>query len=189
VRCLLSRTLSLTIDEAYVAFKGSLAEKGCKIISEDPPKHLLVKQGSLWGISPATAKKTVEVTFTPVDSGTQITCSSRLSNDWKNLTIVGCALAVVLVGLCLWMALDISAFITTDKATFWSWIATVNGNVDVSVAQDFVNLTKALAVFLSLVTVLEVAVAVYAYKRIDSFTREAFDELSNREPPANAPKQ
>ena len=179
----------MPIDEAYVAFKGSLAGRGCKIISEDPPRHLIVKQGSLWGIDPKTAKKTVDVTFTPVDSGTQVTCSSRLSRDWRNLTIVGCALAVVLVGLCLWMALDISAFITSDRANFWSWIATVNGNVDVSAAQDFVNLTKALAVFLSLVTALEIAVAVYAYKRLDSFAREAFGELSNREPPVNAPKQ
>lgn len=179
VHWLLKRTLNLEIDKAYADLKASLVQKGCKIVSEDPPKHLVVQQGSLWGMSPTTAKKTIDVAFIPVDSGTQVACSTRLSSDWKNLTIIGCALAAVLVGLCLWMALDLSTFMGTEKASFWSWLAAVNGNVDVSVAQSFVNLTKALAVFLSVIIVLEVAVAVYAYKGIDRFAQETFDPLSN----------
>jgi hypothetical protein len=189
VRCLLKRTFSLGIDEAYADLKASLAEKGCKIISEDPPKHILVKQGSLWGMSPATAKKTVDATFKTVDSGTQVTCSSHLSSDWKNLTIVGCALAAVLVGLCLWMALDLSMFIVTGKPTFWSWLATVNGNLDFVVAQAFVNLTKALAVFLSVIIVLEIVVAVYVYAGIDRFAQGTFDVLLNHELTVNVRKQ
>ena len=169
--------------------KASLAEKGCKIISEDPPKHIVVKQGSLWGMSPATAKKTVDATFKSVDSGTQVTCSSRLSSDWKNLTIIGCGLAAVLVGLCLWMALDLSMFMVTGKPTFWSWLATVNGNLDFVVAQALVNLTKALAVFLTVIIVLEIAVATYAYAGVDRFAQGTFDALSNHELTANVHKQ
>lgn len=175
MRWLFKRTYSLEIDKAYKDLKSSLAEKGCKIISEDPPKRIVVKQGSLWGISPTTAKKIVDVNFKVVDSGTQVTCSSRLSADWKNLTIVGCALAFVLVGLCLWMALGLSTFIVTGKPTFWSWLATVNGNLDLAVAQALVNLTKALAVFLSVIIVLEIAVGVYAYAGIDRFAQETLE--------------
>jgi len=189
VRWLFKRTYSLEIDKAYAELKASFAEKGCKIISEDPPKHIVVKQGSLWGMSPTTAKKTVDATFKSVDSGTQVTCSSRLSPDWKNLTIVGCALSVVLVGLCLWMALDLSMFMATDKPTFWSWLATVNGNLDFMVARALVNLTTALAVFLSVIIVLEIAVAVYAYAGIDRFAQETFDALLNHKPTANVHKQ
>ena len=189
VHWLLKQTFSLEIDKAYADLKASLAEKGCKIISEDPPKHILVKQGSLWGISPKTAKKTVDATFKTVDSVTQVTCSSRLSSDWKNLTIVGCALAAVLVGLCLWMAHDLSVFMVTGKPTFWSWLATVNGNLDFAVAQALVNLTKALAVFLSVIIVLEIAVAVYAYTGIDAFAQGTLDLLLNKEPAPNVHEQ
>jgi hypothetical protein len=190
VYLLLDRTFSLEIDKAYADFKASLAEKGCKIISEDPPKHILVKQGSLWGVSPTTAKKTVDATFKAVDSGTRVTCSSHLSSDWKNLTIAGCALAAVLVGLCLWMALDLSNFMVTGKPTFWSWLVTVNGNLDFAVAQAFVNLTKALAGFLSVIIVLEIAVAVHAYSGIDRFVQGILDALLNHEPAAlNVHKQ
>jgi hypothetical protein len=189
VHWLLKRTFSVEIDKAYAELKASLAEKGCKIISEDPPKRILVKQGSLWGMLPTSAKKTVDVTFKAVDSGTEVTCSSRLSSDWKNLTMVGCALAAVLVGLCLWMALDLTSFMVTGKPTFWSWLATVNGNLDFAVAQAFVNLTKALAVFLSVVIVLEIAVAVYAYAGIDRFAKKTFDVLLNHELTAIVHKQ
>ena len=186
---LIKRTFSLEIHNVYAELKASLAEKGCKIISEDPPKHILVWQGSLWGMSPTTAKKTVDVTLKAVDSGTQVTCSSRLSSDWKNLTIVGCASAAVLVGLCLWMALDVTTFMLTGKPSFWSWVATVNGSLDFAVAQAFVNLTKALAIFLSVIIVLEIAVAVYAYVGIDRFAQRAFDALLNDKLTANAHKQ
>ena len=189
VHWLLKQTFSVEIDKAYADLKASLAEKGCKIVSENPPKHILVKQGSLWGIRPATAKKTVDVTFKAVYSGTHATCSSRLSSDWKNLTIVGCALASVLVGLCLWMSLDLSTFMVTGEPTFWSWLATVNGNSDFAVAQAFVNLTNALTVFLSVVIVLEIAVAAYAYSGIDKFAQGAFDVLLNRELTGNLDRQ
>ena len=148
---LLEQTVSLEIDQTYANLKAALFNKGCKIISEESPKRILVKQGSLWGMSPKTAKKTIEVNLASVDSGTQVTCSSRMSSDWKNITLVGCVFAAVLVGLCLWMTFDLSAFMVTQKPSFWSWLATVNGSVDFQVAQAFVNLTKSLAVFLSVI--------------------------------------
>ena len=189
VSWLLERTVSVEIDKAYADLKAALIEKGCKIISEEPPKQILVKQGSLWGISPKTAKKTLSVNLVPVDSGTQVTCSSRLSSDWKNLTVVGCALAVALVGLCLWMTFDLGAFMVTQKPSFWSWLVTVNGNVDFQVGQAFVSLTKSLAVFLSVIILLEIAVAVYVHARIDRFAEETLNSLPSHEPNEKALKQ
>jgi hypothetical protein len=179
VHWLLKRTFKLEIDKAYADLKDSLARRGCKIISENQKNRILFKQGSLWGISPKTAKKTIDLAFEPVDSGTQVTCTSRLSSDWKNLTIVGCSLAAVLASLCFWMAHDVSTFMVSGKPTFWSWLVTVDGNADVSVARTFVNLTEGLAVFLLVVIVLEIVVVVYTYARIDRFAQVTFDELQN----------
>jgi hypothetical protein len=174
---LLKRTFNLEIGKAYAEVKATLVSKGCKVVSEDAPKHLLVRQGSLWGMLPETAKKTVDVTLVNINSNTQVTASSRISSDWKNITIIGCVLSAVLAGLCLWMSLDLTSFLGSGKASFWSWLASVKGNVDVAVAQTFVNLTKSLAVFLSVVIVLEIAVAAYAYRGIDRFAQETLDAV------------
>ncbi len=189
VSWVLKRTVSLGIDKAYADVKAVLLEKGCKIISEEPPKQILVKQGSLWGMSPRTAKKTIAVNLVPVDSGTQVTCSSRLSSDWKNLTVVGCALAAVLVGLCLWMTFDLEAFMVTQKHSFWSWLVTVNGSVDFQVGQAFVNLAKSLAVFLSVIILLEIVIAVYVHAGIDWFAEGTLNSLLSSEPTGNVLKQ
>ena len=178
----IKRTVSLGIDEAYADLKATLLEMGCKIISEEPPKQILVKQGSLWGMSPKTAKKAIAINFASVESGTQVTFSSRLSSDWKNLTIVGCALAAVLVGLCLWIMFDLNAFMVTQKPNFWSWLATVNGTVDFQIGQAFVNLTRALAIFLSVIILLEIAIAVYAQAGIDRFAEDPLNSLLSRKP-------
>ncbi len=185
VHRLIKRTLTLEIEKVYATLKTSLDQRSYKVISEKPPTHLLIKQGSLWGMSPTSAKKIVDIVLLPIDSGTEVTCSSRLSSDWKNVTIIGCALAAMLAGLCLWMAVDVNAFVANGKATFWSWLVTVGGNVDVSVAHAFVNLTAGLAVFLFVIVVLEIAVAVYAYKGIDRFAKGIFDSFVNNEPVAS----
>ena len=54
----------------------------------------------------------------------------------------------MLVGICLWIAFDLSAVMANAKPSFWGWLATVNGTVDLQVAQAFVNLTEVLAAFL-----------------------------------------
>jgi len=189
VSLVLKRTVTLGINKAYEDVKAALLKEGCKIISEEPPKKILVKQGSLWGISPRTAKKTITVNFAPVESGTQVTCSSRLGSDWKNLTVVGCALAAVLVGLCLWIAFDLDVFMVTRNPSFWSWLATVNGNVDFQVGQALVNLTKSLAIFLSVIILLEIVIAVYAQARIDKFAEVSFNSLLTIESATNELKK
>ncbi len=175
---MLERTVSSEIDKTYEAIKAAFARKDCKITFEKPPQQILIKQGSLWGTTPKTAKKIVKVNLVSVDSRTNLSYSSYLSSDWKNITLIGCVLAAVLVGLCLWMSFDISAFILTRKPSFWSWIITNNGNVNLQVGQAFENLTKILAAFLSVIILLEIAITVYVSPRIDRFAEEIINSLS-----------
>ncbi len=98
-------------------------------------------------------------------------------SDWKNITIVGCGFAAVLVGLCIWMATDLSALIATNVPGFWGWLVRVNGSVDLAAAQAFVRLTWGLAGFLTFIIVLEAAIVVYAQSKIDSFAEEALKEI------------
>ena len=175
---LLERTVSLEIDKAYAVFKTAFTDKGCKIISEQSPNMILLRQGSLWGVSPSSAKKKIQVNLESVNSTTKVTCSSNLSSDWKNITLIGCVLAAVLVGLCLWMAYDLNTFIVTHRPSIWSWLVTANGNIDFQVGQAFVNLTKTLAVFLSVIIFVEIAITVYVHFRIDRFAEQTLNSIS-----------
>jgi hypothetical protein len=174
---LLERTVNLKIEEAYPKLKAALVEKGFKLISEEPPEQICFKQGSLWGISPKTAKKTLIVNLENCGEKTGIGLSSRLASDWKNITLIGCCLAFVLAGLCVWMATDLTMLITTNVSGFWSWLVTVNDKVNLAATQTFVNLTWGLTVFLSLVIMVEVAIVVYTHSKIDSFNEKILNEF------------
>ncbi|MBN1245132.1 hypothetical protein JXA31_06020 [Candidatus Bathyarchaeota archaeon] len=174
---MVERTVGLEIEKAYADLKAVLLEKNCRIIEEEAPTFISVRQGSLWGISPLTAKKNVNYRFDAVDSGTRITCSSSLASDWKNLTIIGSALAVVVVALCLWMSMDLDALVATQQPSYWSWIATVDGYIDFQTAQMFAGLTRMLAVFLAIILVAEVVIVVYVHFRINSFAEETLNAL------------
>jgi hypothetical protein len=173
------RTVSLEIDEAYQDLKTTLVKKGCKIISEYPPMRIIVKQGSLWGMTPKTAKRNVDFSLKYTDSETKVMTSSSLSSDWKNITLIGCAFAAVLIGVCLWIAFDLSSFMIIQKPSFWSWLIAFNGSVDLQIGQFFVNMTKGFVVFLSVIILLEIVVIVYVHARIDWFAQEVLNSLSN----------
>lgn len=176
---LLEKTIKSDADKTYANLKTTLLKNGCKIKTEESPKQLMAKQGSLWGMTPKTAKKTLEFTLTPTDSGTNIKWKSRISDDWKNITLIGCVLSAVLVGVCGWMALDLTAFMASGKASVWSWLATINSRPDVQVGQSFVNLTLDLIVFLTVIIAFEVADVVYVRGRIDKFAQETIDSIAN----------
>ena len=174
---LLERTVGLEIEKAHAELKALLLQKGCRIVAEESPVLISVKQGSLWGISPVTAKKNVNYRLKAVDSGTRITCSSSLAADWKKLTIIGCGLSVVVVVLCLWMAVDLDTLVATQQQGYWSWIATVDGYVDVQTAETFAGLTRMLAVFLAFILAAEVAIVVYVQFRMNTFAEETLNAL------------
>ena len=172
------QTVNLEIEEAYSKLKTALLDRGCKIISEEPQKQICFKHGSLWGISAKTAKKTINLNFESVVGGTKVRCSSMLTSDWKNITVIGCALAIVLVGLCIWMATDLSTLMVTHVPGFWSWLVMVGSNVNLVAAQAFINLTWGLAVFLSVIILLEVAIVIYVGSKIDLFAKNTLNQLN-----------
>jgi len=176
VHLLFTRTFNLPPEDAYSKVNAILAQQRAKVVSEEAPKRICVKHGSIWGATPKSAKKTMELTFTSSPLGTEVTCQSRLSADWVNLTVAGCIFAAALAGVCFWMASDLSALLTGGKAGFWSWLATFNGTVDNSIANILLNLTKGLAVFLFAVIVVEAMVVMYVNRRIDAFAKQVLPE-------------
>ena len=169
--------MSLGINKAHADLKAFLLRKGCKVVAEEPPTFISVKQGSLWGISPRTAKKVMRYRLSPVDSGTQISCSSSLASDWKNLTIIGSTLAVLVIALCWWITADLEAFMITQEPSYWSWIVMVDSYIDFQTGQMLVSLTRVLAVFLTIITAIEAVIAVYAHFRINAFAEEILNTL------------
>lgn len=171
------KTVGLEIEKAYAYLKALLLKKGCKIIAEEPPALISVKQGSLWGIHPKSAKKVISYRFSRVDSGTRITYSSSLAPDWKNLSLIGSAVAVLVVSLCWWIASDLETFMVTQKPSYWSWIATVDGYIDFQAGQTIAGLTMLLAVFLALVIVLEIGIMLYVHHKRNQFAEESLSLL------------
>ena len=76
------------------------------------------------------------------------------------------------------MATDLTTFMATRVPSFWSWLVVVGSSVDLVAGKVFVNLTWGLAVFLSVIILLEVAIVIYARSRIDAFTEDALNQLS-----------
>ncbi|MEM3377512.1 MAG: hypothetical protein QXV09_03630 [Candidatus Bathyarchaeia archaeon] len=169
---MVEHVVSLEMTEAYACLRAILLRNGCKVIAEEPPTSIFVQQGSLWGISPKTAKKTLRYRLSQSDSGTYISCSSSLSSDWKNLTVIGSTLAVIMAAFCWWISADLEASIAAQMPSYWSWIATADGYVDYQALQMFSALARVLAVFLAVVIALEVVIAVYVHLRIDVFAAE-----------------
>jgi hypothetical protein len=169
---MLEQTVNLPINDAYSKLKDNLLEKDCKLISEQPPECLVAKQGSLWGISPQNAKKKLTCKLKSTDSKTTITVSSKLSSDWVNITLIGTAFSIGIVGLCLWISVDLTTFLSTNQASTWSWIASVGSYVDHDLGESFVRLTWILSAFLSVIIASEIVIYLYAKKKIDAFAKE-----------------
>jgi hypothetical protein len=170
---LLELTVNTKAEETYANLKVALTARGCTVTSEQPPTKILAKQGSLWGITPKTAKKNLTLKLTVTGTGTQVSCSTKLTSDWKNITVLGCISAAVLMGVCIWIAVDLADFLATGLPSFWSWI--LAGGVHSSAGQAFVNLAWGLAVFLALVILLEAGVVVYVQPKIDAFAQEVLN--------------
>jgi hypothetical protein len=75
------------------------------------------------------------------------------------------------------MATDLGAYIVTREPGFWGWLVLFGGNLNLVTAHAFVNLTWALAVFLSAIILLEGTIVVFVRSKIDAFTKEALNQL------------
>ena len=175
--CLFDRTIALESEKTYANLKTLLLSKGCRVIADEAPNHLSVSQGSIWGVSPKTAKKVISYRFSSLDSGTRLTVSSTLASDWKNITLIGSAFSLIIAFLCWWIASDMDLLMTTQKPSYWGWIAMIDGYANLQVAQAVAALTRGLAVFLAVVVALEIIIFVYANSKMDDFAKGYLDSL------------
>lgn len=177
---LTEKTVLLPIEQSYIELKSILLKDKCRIIEEKPPQYILVKQGSLNGVLPKSAKKTVKFYLVPEEAGTKITSSTEIASDWTNMTIFGNILAGVLAAIFFWIAADMQNYLETAKAGYWSWLAQGYGYPDPVNTMFMVNLTRALAIFLVAAIAIEILIVLYVYPRKNTFAENALLKLKNK---------
>jgi hypothetical protein len=177
---LYERTSSLKIEGVYSEMKTLLLEKGCKIVSEEPPKHILIQHGSLRGISPKWAKKIVSYHIFSYKSGTKIVSNSSISSDWANLTLWGNIIAGFVAAVFWWIASDIANYLASGKSGCWTWLAGAFGYPSAQHTFFMINVTKALSILLVITILLEILDVFIVYRNIDKFARETLNELTKK---------
>lgn len=174
---LTGHTVNLKTKEAFVKLKQLILLNGYLIIKEESPSNLTFEQGSIWGISPRTAKKTVTFNLQELKSDTHITFSSKLAPKWKNLTVGGYAASIFLVFLSLWITLDLENSIITENPSFWSWVATYANTINFIALQSFSNLAKLLFFFIIIVLLVESVIVIYSYLKINIIAKETLNQF------------
>ena len=177
---MLERSVCLEIEKAYSELRTILLEKGCRIVSEKPPKQISVKHGSLRGISPRSAKKSISFHIFPRESGARVVSYSSVSSDWANLTLGGNIVAGFVAAVFWWIATDIAALMVDGASGYWTWLAGAFGYPDVQYAFFMINVTKALSIVLVVTIFLEILDAFIVYRKIDTFAVETLDELAQK---------
>jgi len=155
------------IDQTYSKLRAVLVQKKCKISAETQPTSLVAVQGSIWGTSAKTAQKKLTYTLKQDGSKTRITATAQLTSRYKNLTLAGVVLSLVLLSVCVWMALDLQS-----SKGFWSWLTVSSGGFDSLKAALFVRLTAFLAIFLVFSLAFEAYVIVKVRSGIRIFAQE-----------------
>lgn len=173
-----TRNVSTEIKSSYSELKGILLDKGCKIISEESPTHIVVSHGSLRGVSPRNAKKVVDYRILPHNSGARIISQSSVSSDWANLTLWGNVAAAVVAMIFWWIASDITNLLVDGKSGYWTWLTGAFGYPNIQYAFFMVNITKALSVVLLVTIILEILDVFIVYRRINTFAEMTLDELT-----------
>ena len=172
-----TRNVSTEVKSTYSELRGILLDKGCKIISEESPKHIVVSHGSLRGVSPRNAKKVVDYRISPHNSGTRIVSQSSVSSDWANLTLWGNVAAAVVAAIFWWIASDITNLVVDGKSGYWSWLARAFGYPNIQYAFFMVDITKALSVVLLVTIILEILDVFIVYRKISTFAEMTLSEL------------
>ena len=171
------RIVNLKIKEVFVKLKQLIILKGYSILNEESPSILVITQGSIWGISPRTAKKIVTFNLQPLKSGTIIKFSSKLAPKWKNLTIGGYVLSSLLLLLSLWMTIDLEFSLLNRTPSFWSWIATYANTINFSALQSFSFLAKTLFFFLIVTLLVESVIVIYTYLNLNLIVEETLNQF------------
>ncbi len=174
---MLEKIVPMSVEETYRKLRSLLAGKSCKFVEELSSKSIVVKQGSLSGVMPKSAKKTVRFELSSAGSVTKIVATSKIDSVWTGLTLYGSILAAVLAGLLFWVAADMESYVLTAKPGVWSWLASAYGYPDVGRLMFTASVNRAAAVLLVLTVAFEIAVAAYVYPRKDAFSQDVLADL------------
>jgi len=119
-----------------------------------------------------SAKKVVSFNLSTEGSETKIASSSQIASDWKNLTLYGSVITAFVIGIFVWITIDMNSYIETARPGFWAWLAQIYGSHDPWRAIFMISVIQALAIFLALVIVIEVLIVIYVYPRKNIFSRQ-----------------
>jgi hypothetical protein len=178
---LLTRNVSTEVEGTYSELKEVLLAKDCAIVSEEPPKHIIIRHGSLRGVSPRSAKKIVDYNICPHNPGSRIVSQSSVSSEWANLTLWGNIAAIAVAVVFWWLASDITILLEDGKSGYWTWLAGAFGYPNVQYTYFMVNITKALSVVLTVTVLLEILDVFIVYRKINTFAEETLDELTKKQ--------
>ncbi len=169
--------LKVEAEEAYKKLRILLPKKECTLIAEEPPRIIIAIQGSLWGMSPRTAKKQLRFQVSPKTLETQISATSKLSSDYVKFAAAGCVFAIALIILLAWINIDIRVFAETQTQTTWNWLVQKGTFPNPQGVQLLTRLTQTFEIFLSIVTALETIVVAYIRFKIDYFAEDILETL------------
>jgi hypothetical protein len=177
VDSLAEAVVALEVGEAYSQLKGLLVQKSCRVVAEELPTGMVAEQGSLWGVTPRTAKKTIRYRLFASNSETRVTVKSQMSSDYVKFTVFGCGFAVALALWCAWLSADLGALAAGQKEGYWSWLVESGGYVNVQGALMLSDLTLAFVFFLAVTLALEAFVVAYVHFKINDFAEDTLKML------------
>jgi len=98
--------------------------------------------------------------------------TSSLASDWIILSVFGYVLAGIFSPFFWWLAIDLEAYVTARRGSFWGWLAEAFGYTGFQEALTLINLLKILSIFMAILLVVTIVADVYIYARKDSFAEE-----------------
>lgn len=131
------------------------------------------------GILPMSAKKVVTFNLFTDGSETKIASSSQIDSDWKKLTLYGNVITAFVIGIFVWMTLDLKSYIETANSNFWAWLAQLYDSYDAWGAFFIISVIQALAMFLALVIVIEILIVIYVYPRKNVFSQQVLEKITH----------
>jgi hypothetical protein len=176
-KTLSEKITSLSIEQAYSRLKAILLKNNCKIVEENPPELITVKQGTLNGILPRSAKKVVRFHLFVETEGTKVVSDTKIADDWKYLTLFGSVFASVLVGVFVWVAMDMEKFLETAQSSYWTWLSQAFGYPDLYKTLFTINVFKVAAIFLFGTIIFEFVDVLYVYPRKEVFAHGMLEDL------------
>jgi hypothetical protein len=160
------------INQAYTKLKTILAQKKCRITSENPSTTITAVQGSIWGTNAKTAQKNLTFHLSQNGNETQVSNIARLTSAYVNLTLAGVIFSVALLFVCVWIALDLQS-----STGVWGWLAQTNDHFDIFKAEVFMRLSWMLVAFLAFSFAVEGYIIARVRAGIELFGQEVVKEL------------